>query len=48
MLVQQLKERIVEGSSVLQQSENFYFETFPRPTMVGPIVDTGYKRISSN
>ena len=32
--------------SVFQPSENLHFESFcPGPTMVGPIVETGYERM---
>ena len=34
--------------SIFQPPENLYFEHFsPGPTMVGPIVETGYERMSS-
>ena len=59
MLVQQLKERIIEGSiycickttisnSLLQPFESLYFDIFsPSPTMVDPVVSSRYERMSN-
>ena len=59
MLIQQLKEGIVDGSnccidksqsqnSIFQPCWNLYVENVsPGPTMVRPIVDSGYERMSS-
>ena len=58
MLVQQVKEPIAKGgincicnnryqNAAFLSAENLHFENFsPGPTMVGPIVDSGYERIS--
>ena len=41
-----LESALLEGGKT--PSENFFFEKFfPGPTMVGPITDIGYKRMSS-